>query len=347
MTVNELVSELKKGISGAYFFYGCEEYLKRFYIGRIRKSVLGDDETLSSFNHYVVKWEESSPEELESALAAVPMMAEKTLVELHCDFSKIKSHADFADLFSAFDGDSCVFLVVAPEDTFDAGNPGKNKPSEGYKVYSKMFKMVDFAPQTPTELKKWILRRLSKDHIAIGGETLEFIVNRCGRDMFRLSGELDKLIAVSLQRDIPMIDEELVAEITVSNEEDDAFALANAIMNGDRNRALHELAGCKRRQEKAPAVLGSVSRAVCDMLTVSTLLASGLDKAEIAKKMKMHEYRAGLYVNAVRDTEPARIRAAADRLREADVLLKSTRLDYIALERFICTIPSRSRTRRR
>ena len=83
------------------------------------------------------------------------------------------------------------------------------------------------------------------------------------------------------------------------------------------------------------------------MLTVSTLLASGLDKAEIAKKMKMHEYRAGLYVNAVRDTEPARIRAAAERLREADLLLKSTRLDYIALERFICTIPSRSRTRRR
>ena len=347
MTVSELVAELKRGVSGAYFFYGCEEYLKRLYIGRIRRSVLGDDDTLSSFNHYVLKWEESSPEELEGALGSVPMMAEKTLVELHCDFSKIKSHADLADMFSAFDEDSCVFLVVAAEDSFDGGNPAKNKPSEGYKVYSKIFKMVEFPLQTPSELKKWILRRLGKDHVDIGGEALELILNRCGRDMFHLSGELDKLIAISLQRDIPRIDEELVLEITVSSEEDDAFALANAIMNGDRSRALHELAGCKRRQEKAPAVLGSVSRAVCDMLTVSTLLASGLDKSEIAKKMKMHEYRAGLYVNAVRDTEPARIRAAAERLREADLLLKSTRLDYIALERFICTIPSRSRTRRR
>ncbi len=347
MTVSELVAEIKKGIKGAYFFYGCEEYLKKFYIGRIRKSVLGDDETLSSFNHYVLKWGENTAEELESALAAVPMMAEKTLVELYCDFTKVKSHGDFADMLASFDEDSSVLLVVASEDGFDAGNPAKKKPSEAYKVYSKTMKMVEFANQTPSELKKWIVRRLGKDYISIGGETLEFIINRCGRDMFTLSGELDKIVAVALQRNINLVDEELVAEVTVSNEEDDAFALANAIMNGDRNKALAELSGCKKRQEKAPAVLGSVSRAVCDMLTVSTLLAAGLDKAEISRKMKMHEYRAGLYINAVRDSEPARLRAAADRLREADVLLKSTRLDYIALERFICTIPARSRTRRR
>ncbi len=347
MTVNELISEIKRGPFGAYFFFGCEEYLKKFYIGRIRRAILGEDDTLSAFNHYVIKWGEATAEELESALAAVPMMADKTLVEVYCDFSKIKNHADFADMFSSFDGESSVLIVVAPEDGFDAGNYAKKKPSEAYKIYSESFKMVDFDNQTPSELKKWIARRFSRDNITIDIPTSDFILSRCGKDMFHLSGELDKLAAAALQRKMNAITADLVAEVTVSNEEDDAFALANAIMNGDRKKALHELAACKRRQEKAPMVLGSVSKAMCDMLAVSLMLQAGAEKQEIAKSLKIHEYRAGLYINAVSNMEPARLRAAADRCREADVLMKTSRLDYIALERLICTIPAKASTRRK
>ncbi len=347
MTVTELVSEIKRGPFGAYFFFGREEYLKKFYIGRIRHAVLGEDETLSAFNHYVIKWGENTTEELESALAAVPMMADKILIEFYCDFSKIKNHAEFANMFASFDGNSSVLITVAAEDGFDAGNYSKKKPSEAYKVYSQSFKMVDFDNQTPSELRKWIARRFSRDQLAIEASTANIILARCGKDMFCLSGELDKLAAAALQREESTVTSELVAEITTSNEEDDAFALANAIMNGDRKKALHELAGCKRRQEKSPMVLGSVSKSMCDMLSVAMMLKNGADKAEIAKKLKLHEYRAGLYINAVHNMEPARLRAAADRCREADVLMKNSRLDYIALERLICTIPAKANARRR
>lgn len=347
MTATEFVAELKKGLSGGYFFFGSEEYLIKFYTGRVRHAILGEDDTLSVFNHYVLKWGEDSAEELESALAAVPMMADKTLVELYCDFKKIKDHSEFADFFSSFDADSTVFLLIATADSFDAGNYTRNKATEGYKVYSKLLKPVDFCSQTPSELKKWITRRFSKDSLAIDAPALEAILERCGKDMFRLSGELDKLAAAALARGLDHIPAELVSEITVSNEEDNAFALANAIMNGNRKMALSELAACKRRQEKAPMVLGSVSKAMCDMLTISILMKSGCDKSEIAKKLKIHEYKVGLYMDAVRNTETARLRAAADRCREADVMMKTSRLDYIALERLICTIPSKAGAKRK
>lgn len=347
MTASEFVSEIKKGLSGSYFFFGSEEYLIKFYINRVRRAVLGEDETMAAFNHYVLKWGECSGEELESALAAVPMMADKTLVELYCDFKKIKNHREFADLFSSFDAESSVFLLVATGDSFDAGNYARNKATEGYKIYSKIFSPVDFCAQTPSELKKWIARRFSRDSIAIDNNTAEYIIERCGKDMFRLSGELDKLSAAALARGLQTITHDLVFEITIANEEDNAFALANAIMNGDRKKALSELAACKRRQEKAPMVLGSVSKAMCDMLHISLLLTNGCDKSEIAKKLRLHEYRAGLYIDAVRNTETARLRAAADRCREADLLMKSSRLDYIALERLICTIPSKTGTKKK
>ncbi len=347
MTGTEFVSELKKGLNGSYFFFGSEEYLIKFYTNRVRRAVLGDDETMSAFNHYVLKWGECSGEELESALAAVPMMADKTLVELYCDFKKVKDHREFADLFASYDADSSVLLIIATGDSFDAGNYARNKATEGYKIYSKIFTPVDFCSQTPSELKKWIARRFSRDRIAIDNNTAEYIIERCGKDMFRLSGELDKLAAAALARNFEAVTYELISEITIANDEDNAFALANAIMNGDRRKALSELAACKRRQEKAPMVLGSVSKAMCDMLNISLLLTNGWDKAEIAKKLKIHEYRTGLYIDAVRNTEPARLRAAAERCREADILMKSSRLDYIALERLICTIPAKSGAKRK
>ena len=346
MTTAELSAEIKNGLSGGYFMYGREEYLKRFYLGRIRISILGEDDTLSAFNHYTLKWGENSIEEIETALKSVPMMADKTLVEISCDFTKIKDHGEMCRFLQDFDRDSTVVVLLAAEDGFDAGNPQKNKPSDAFKKYSDAFKMVPFEAQTPSELKKWMARRLSRDKLHITTDAAENVLIRCGKDMLRLSGELDKLAAAAVSRNMDAVTSELVFEITCANEEDNAFALANAIMNGDRRTALSELAGCKRRQEKATAVLGSVSKAMSDMTAVALMLQNGAEKSEIAKGLKLHEYRAGLYIDAVRNMEPERLRAAINRCRDADVLMKSSRLDYIALERLICTIPSKPKIRR-
>ena len=58
----------------------------------------------------------------------------------------------------------------------------------------------------------------------------------------------------------------------------------------------------------------------------------------------MHPYRAGLYLEAVKDRSTEQIAAAVRRCREADVSIKSTSLeDYIAIERLVCTVPSKRR----
>lgn len=346
MTPNELSAQIKTGLSGGYFFYGREEYLKRFYLGRIRTLILGEDDTLAAFNHYRLKWGENSIEEIESALKSVPMMAEKTLVEISCDFTKIKDHGEMSEFLSDFDRESTIVVILTNDEGFEAGNPAKNKPSEAYKKYSAAFNMVFFDTQTPSELKKWMARRLAKEKLQITTDATENLLLRCGKEMMSLAGELDKLAACAAARGLDAVTSELVFDITCTSEEENAFALANAIMNGDRKTALHELAACKKRQEKAPIVLGSVSKAMNDMMSVSLLMQSGMNKSDIAKSLKIHEYRTGLYMEAVRNMEPERLRAAINRCREADVLMKSSRLDYIALERLVCTIPAKPRIRR-
>ena len=71
---------------------------------------------------------------------------------------------------------------------------------------------------------------------------------------------------------------------------------ANAVLEGDRRKALKVLNGCRRRKEEPPAVLGSVSRALCDMLAVSALASEGADKGTIVEKLKMHPYLSLIHI---------------------------------------------------
>ena len=61
-----------------------------------------------------------------------------------------------------------------------------------------------------------------------------------------------------------------------------------------------------------------------------------MSSAEFAKIMKMHSYKAGLYLNAARTRPADYFDRAAARCAEADRKIKSTPLGYAVIERLIC-----------
>ncbi len=344
MTVNELVADIKKGVFGKYVFYGAEDYLKRFYTGRIRKSVLCDDETVDSFNHYVIKEEDGDVSDIDAALTSPPMMAERTLVEIYWDVKNSKFGDKVLELIEFAESDFSVIVLVCPEDGFDGGK--KNKPSRMLTRVEKFAKVCAFEAQTPAELRRFMARRFAHEKLAVTTQCADFIIEYCGRDMSFLSSELDKLTAAASVRGMGEITEELVREVTVKGGEEEDFALSNAVLSGDRKAALSALSEAKNRREAPQMVLGSVSRSMNDMLSVALLMQKGCDKGEISRKLKIHEYKTGLIMTAVRDVEVAKLSAALDRCREADVKMKTSNLDFIALERLICTLPIIKRGRR-
>lgn len=344
MTEAQFRQELKKGLSGVYFIWGGEEYLKRFYINRAKKLTLGDDTEAAQWNLYEISAvpNDARLADLEEAVYAVPFMGERTFIKYTFSPSALKKAEEeqLRDIGSQTDGEKTVLIIVAAADGFDAGKPQKGKPSAAYKFYSGFCKTVDITEQTPSELKKWMTRRLAADALTVDAAAAQLLLDRCSSDMFILSGELDKLSAFALSAGRSDVDSDMVRYVTSPYREEDGFALANALLDGDRRRALRVLQYSKQRKEEAVRVMAQIVRAFCDMLAVAALVDEGADAATVAARMKMHSYRAGLYVSAVRDRGVKRIAAALERCREADMQLKTTRLDYIALERFICTIPA-------
>lgn len=346
MTQAEFRKELKEGLRGTYLFYGDEEYLKKFYATRAEKHTVGDDADIASWNTHVINADgDSALGELEAATLSVSMMGDRIFVRYNCALNSLTSEETEAllEIIENTDPEQTVLLIVAPADGFDPGKP-KN-PSSAFKKFSKVAKLVDLSAQSPAELKKWISRRLSADSLAIAPDAMELLVSRSASNMFILSGELEKLAAYSLANGISVIDTDLVLYVSSVTAEDEAFALANAILDGDRRKALSVLHIQKSHRMPAGLVLSSVIRAICDMVAVAYLLEEGADKSVVASKMKMHEYRAGLYVKAVSGYPPRQLLAAAKRCREADAKMKSIALDYIAIERLICTIPAKKRMR--
>lgn len=350
MNETEFRQELKNGLAGTYFMYGEEEYLKKFYIGRAKSQTVGDDADAASWNTYRVegkksKREPAATDALEEAVNSVPMMGEKIFVRYNADFSVFAEEevSELVRVLGDVDGEAAVVIVTPTGDSFDPGRPEKGRPSALYKKLSAVCKMVEMQKMTPSELKKWMARRLSREKIAISPAGADALMVRSGSSMFALSGELDKLASYAAANGMETIDETTVKTVCCANEEEEAFAMANAIMNGDRRMALKALHRCKTARQEPIAVLGSVSKSLCEMLTVCSLMADGADKKEIAAKTKMHEYRVGIIMNAVRSTEPAKLCAALDRCRDADLKMKGAVPGYTALERFICTIPAKSR----
>ena len=114
MTENEFRQELKK-LDGGYLFYGNEDYLKYSYSKEIKKLVL--DGTFDEFNHIVLYGEDFSPSSLMDAIATMPMMSDKKLVEVRgVDFKSLKKDEwdDLADALSHLkEYDHTVLIVRA------------------------------------------------------------------------------------------------------------------------------------------------------------------------------------------------------------------------------------------
>lgn len=345
MTEAELKNAIKMGVRGGFLFFGVEEYLMRQRASEFRESVLSGDATFDAFNHTVLEGDVSAAD-LEKALSTLPLMAEKTLVEWYSpgmNAWKEETSAAFVAVFSRLEEyPHATLLITAGQNFFDPGSLPK-RPSPLYKKLAEHLSMVEFPLQPEERLKRWLARHFAKDGLTADLAVYSLILEICGRQMYVLSGEVEKLIAyvkAAGREEVTVADAEAVLSPSL---DDDAFALANAAMQGDRHGAIQALYVHKLRREEPIVLLASVSRVMCDLLAVARLCDCGLSVKEIAQTMKMHEYKCGLYVQSVKGVETARLVSALRRCQECDKRLKRGALGYETLERLICTIPQRKR----
>ncbi len=337
MQANELRERIKKGnIGGVYLFAGEEDYLKRYYLGEIRKSIVAD-ETLAAFNHFTFEGADVDFAAVSDAVRAPGMMSDAKLIEWHlADFDgmKEKALASFETLCAEIKEypENTVIFVATPEG-FDAGTD--RRPSKLARRLASSLEIVLFPLSADAQLSSWIARHFSAEGIGITPSLPNAMIVRVGHNMSILANEIEKLVLYAKANGLPSVSEREMDFVCVKTVESDAFSLSNAILDGKREDAYRYLGDMKRRRVDPITILSQISRLYGDMLAVAYLSEEGKTPKEVASELKMHEYKAGLYVKAAKKNGIEAIEYCLSLCAELDTVLKSGTASYVGLERLI------------
>ena len=319
-------TKAKGELFGGYLFYGEEEYLKRNALSEARKSVFPDGP--DSFNHIRLDGDNYSLEALENAIMSLPVFAEKKLIEVHSlnlNQMKDKATEELCAVLSLLSesSDTVLILYTVPAE-FDPGE-GK-KITKQFKALSEVLNTVHFEKQSRDMLAKWVSRHFAHNKIVCNLDMSYALMDRCGTDMFNLVTETDKLSAYVLSQGRDTLTRQDIELLATKTKEIGAFDFSNAILARDTDKAFYILSSYEAEDKSGKEVnltLGSLISIFRTLCRIAVLAESGMREAQIAKELKLNEYRCSLYRKALGRRTSEDIERILELCAETDRLLKN------------------------
>jgi DNA polymerase III delta subunit len=270
-----------------------------------------------------------------------PMMSEQKIVTVNGLAISAMKQSELDELYEVLstleDYDYNVLIISVPSGLIDEGNLPK-RPSATFSELSKYLTPVRFDAVTGARLVSWVGKHFEHHGVRATPEVCSLLIERCGRSMFDLSSETEKLSYYALQNGRDFVSADDVVKVSSSVIDSDAYALANAILDGRYSAAIDALSVMKFRRVEPVIILSEVSRVICDLVSVKALQSDGMPPAQIAATLKMNEYKAKLYASAASGKKKEKLERALLLCSEADLALKLSPQGYTALERLICTL---------
>lgn len=327
---------------GIYILFGEEDYLKRFYASKIRESILGDS-PYALFNHAVFTPKSFTADAASDALATPPVFDDKKLIELsEFNFTEMKA-AEVEVLLDFFaeakEYDYAVVLLNIADGALDYGTAKGaliKKPSPIYKKLDAAAKTAYLPRATARELTVWASKHFSKDKITADGDALSQLVKQCNSDMMTMASEIDKLCAYLHAHGRDNLTKADVEMICCTTKELEPFALSNAVLYGRTDEALNILRLMEEKHIRPAIAFSGIYNTYIDLYRVKAALDGGMFAPDIAKRLKMNEYRAGLYASAAKNSSLEKIGYILTLCRESDLKIKSESTNYDRLRALVC-----------
>lgn len=333
--------QIKAPCGGGYLFFGDEDYLKAYALKMAREAVC-DDPSFAVFNDVRLDALDFTPDQLMSAFMPPPMMADYKIITVSGLYLNEWKQSDLEELCHVIEEGMeqypfNLLILSIPAGGMDAGYLPK-RPSALLTRLGTALTPVHFERTTPQKLASWIARHLEHNGVSADAAVCNAMTETCGHDMFTLAGETDKLSYYVLSHGRRTATVEDVRHVCCSVTEYDAFAFANAVMEGRQEEALHILSQLKFRRTEPIVIMGEITRVFCDLLAIKAMSADSAPAGQISSALKMHEYKVGLYQRAAAGQSWERLRNAIALCAETDAALKSSQQGYLPLERLICAL---------
>lgn len=337
MAMNEaqLKTALKEGLGSVYVLYGEENYLVEQYARLIAKQAVGDPD--DAFNMHRFDGQALTVEQLEEAVEALPLMAERTCVMVR-DMD-LAAHADRLTEILRQMPDTCVLVFWQM-----TVQPDKKKGwATVFVEAEKRGCVVNFARKTPADVVKLLVGGAKRRGCVLAADDARLMVERAGNDLNLLLCELDKLVALA---DGGAISREMIERMGTKNLEARVFDLSKAILQGRAKQAyelLHQL--FVQREDPVP-VLAVLSNAYADVYRAKIAIIGGATAESLAADIKSYKGKEFRLRNAARDAgrmSVGMLRDSLEILAQADNDLKFNSKDArVLLEQTVSRLVARA-----
>jgi DNA polymerase III subunit delta len=298
------------------------------------KNSIGDPTALMS-NTTAFEGKNVTPEHLRAACESMPFLADKRLVTVDGLLEKFESKKDTGKKKS-------VKAAAKIEEYVNFANAAKNLPPftelviTGGKISDKnpllqelmkITKVKVFPVLKGAPLNQWVEKRVASraKNKKISVKAVSLLARLVGSDLWTMANEVDKLILFTGDRSIEEAD---VKAVVSSAQEAGVFSMVDAIIE-QRIGPAQELLQQLFRQGMAPAqILVMLSRQVRIIYQVKEMRTNGKPRGEMMGKLGLNsEFVLRKAWDQAERYSPARINEVYHQLLEADIAIKTGKLD--------------------
>ena len=300
-----------------YFFHGEEVFLLHHYLGELRKRTI--DELTQDFNSHRFTQETFSVQAFSDAVEALPMMAERTFVQVdEIDIFKLNEseREKMIEIFSDVpDYCTVVFTYEIVE-----WKPDK-RLKKLWEAVSKHGIIVEFAKQSQRDLIAWVTRHFASYRKKISTDLCAYLIDITGGTMTALQGEIKKIAAYSGADTIVKSDIDAVTEPVLDAV---VFQMTDLLGSGKYGEALLKLQTLLKMQEEPIAILGAVGGHFRRISAARTLMDCGKTADDLMKLTGMKDYPARKTMGAAKSFSARFCRRAAELILETDYNMKTS-----------------------
>lgn len=317
--LDTLKKDLSAGKPGQlYIFHGEETYLRDHYLRQLQEAVLTGG--LGEFNRHDLGAKDMSPHVLEEAVDCLPMMAERTLIQV-TDFDLFKAgekdREAYIHILSNLPDYCCLVLLY---DLIEYKPDARTKLTGVIKQYGTA---VNFARQSSRELTDWVRRHFKAQGKDIDLRLCEELIFLCGDLMQNLQQEIGKISAYAEGTHITRAEIEAVATPQLSAV---VFRIADAIGEKDYDRAAAVLGELYQMQKSPYEIMSALSKQMRQLYSARLALEQGRNSAYVAKLWGMR-FPADRLMGSARRFPLSWCRRAVIGCAQTDLAMKSTGQD--------------------
>ena len=300
-----------------YFFYGEEVFLLHHYLDQLKRKTV--DELTESFNYHKLNSETFDMQSFADAVENLPMMAERTMVQVDdVDIFKLSENdrnhmtellADIPDYCTV------VFTYITVE-----FKPDK-RLKKLWDAVDKNGTLVEFAQQSQKDLIAWITRHFAAYDKRISTDLCAYLIDLTGGMMTDLKSEIDKISAYSGAATIVKEDIDAVTEPGLDAV---VFQMTDLLAAGNYGGALLKLQQLFKMQQEPIAILGAVGSHFRRLGTARTVLDSGRGSGDLMKLCGLSDYPARKTMDAARRFSAAFCAKSAELVIETDYRMKTS-----------------------